>query len=75
MVQFSVTVVVNHSPRIPENSDWDVNGKRFLIRPTGKFLGQTEILKNLSRFPDWDVPNGNSFTIYKFLEFRTRFML
>ena len=25
--------------------------------------------------PGWDVPNGNSFTIQKFLEFRTSFML
>ena len=45
----------------------------FLVRPTGKFPGQTEILKRLPRFPDWDVPNGNSFTIYEFLEFRTSF--
>ena len=41
----------------------------FLVRPTGNFPGQTEILKRQSRFPDWEVPNGNSFTIYKFLEF------
>ena len=27
----------------------------FLDRPTGKFPGQTEVLKKLSRFPDWDV--------------------
>ena len=47
----------------------------FLVRPTGKFPGQAEILKRWSRFPRWDVPNGNSFTIYKFLEFRTSFML
>ena len=57
------------------NCGWDVNGKRFLVRPTGKFLGQTEILKRWSRCPRWDVPKGNSFTIYKFLEFRTSFML
>ena len=31
--------------------------------------------KRYSRFPDSDVPNRNSFTIYKFLEFRTSFML
>ena len=42
----------------------------FLVRPTGKFPGQTEILKRQSRFPDWVIPNGNLFTIYKFLEFR-----
>ena len=47
----------------------------FLIRLIGKFPGQTEILKGKSRLPGWDVPNGNSFTIYKFLEFRTSFML
>ena len=47
----------------------------FLVRPNGKFPGQTKILKWQSRFPDWDVPNGNSFTIYKFLEFRISFML
>ena len=23
------------------------------------------------QFSHWDIPNGNSFTIYKFLEFRT----
>ena len=34
-----------------------------------------KILKRKSRFPDRDVPNGNSFTIYKFLEFRTSLML
>ena len=38
-------MVVYHLPQIPENSCWDVNGKRFVIRPTGKFPGQTEILK------------------------------
>ena len=32
----------------------------FLARPTGKFLGQTEILKSQSRFPGWDVLNGSS---------------
>ena len=42
----------------------------FMVRTIGKFPGQTEILKRQSRFPSWDVPNGNSFTIYKFLEFR-----
>ena len=38
-------MVVYHLPQIPGNFGWDVNGKRFLIRPTGKFPGQTEILK------------------------------
>ena len=41
--------------------------------PRGKFPGQTKILKRLSRFPGWNVPHENSFTIYNFLEFRTRF--
>ena len=37
--------VVYHLPRIPGNSSWDVNGNDFLVRLTGKFPGQTEILK------------------------------
>ena len=37
--------VVYHLLQIPGNSCWDVSGKRFLVRPTGKFPGQTEILK------------------------------
>ena len=36
----------------------------FLVRPTGKFPGQTEIPKSYSSFPGSDVPNGSSFTIY-----------
>ena len=64
-----------HLPQISGHSGRDVNGKLFLVCPTGKFPGQTEILKRLSRFPKWNVPNGNSFTIYKFLEFRASFML
>ena len=50
----------------------------FVVRPTGKFPGQKEILKRPEKvvpFSHWDIPNGNSFTIYKFLEFRTSFML
>ena len=39
------------------------------------FVNRKQPLKRLSRFPDWDVPNGNWFTIYHFLEFRTSFML
>ena len=38
-------LIVYRLSQIPENSGWDVNGKRFLVRPTGKFPGQTEILK------------------------------
>ena len=39
-------LVVYRLSQIPRNSGWDVNGKRFLVaRPTGKFPGQTEILK------------------------------
>ena len=30
----------------------------FVVRPTGKFLGQTEILKRLSRFPGWESFEG-----------------
>ena len=38
--------VVDHLPQIPGNSCWDVNGKRFFgLSATGKFPGQTEILK------------------------------
>ena len=37
-------MVVYHLPQIPRNSGWDVNGKRFLVRPTEKFPGKTEIL-------------------------------
>ena len=67
--------IVYHLPQIPGNSCWDVNGKcfYFLGRPTWKLPGQTEILKSYSRFPSWDVPNGSSFTIHNFLEFRTSF--
>ena len=71
----SVFVVVYHLPQIPGNSGRDVNSKRFFWFVPLEIPGQTEILKRQSRFPDWDVPNGNSFTIYKFLEFRTGFML
>ena len=40
------TKVVYHLPQIPGNFGWDVDGKRFFFsRPTGKFPGQTEILK------------------------------
>ena len=37
--------VVYHLPQIPGNSCWDVNANVFVLRPTGKFPGQTEILK------------------------------
>ena len=30
--------------------------KVFLVRPTGKFPGQTQILNRKSRFAGWDVP-------------------
>ena len=51
--------VVYYLPQILGNSCWDVNGKRV--------FGSSH----------WKIPgtNGNSFTIYKFLEFRTSFML
>ena len=52
--------VVYHLPQIPGNFCWDVNGKftiyiptglnPFLVRPTGKFPGQTEILESYSLF-------------------------
>ena len=37
------------------------------------FANGKQPLKRLSRFPDLNVPNGNSFTTYNFLEFRTSF--
>ena len=37
--------VVYHLPQISGHSGRDVNGKCFLVCPTGKFRGQTEILK------------------------------
>ena len=58
------TGAVSHLPQIPGNSGWGVNGKRFFGSSHWKIPGQTEILKRWSRFPDWDVPNRNSFTIY-----------
>ena len=51
MVQFSVTVVVNHSPQIPENSDWDVNGKRFWFVPLENSWDKRKFWKGSPVFP------------------------
>ena len=37
------------------------------VRPSGKFLEKNENLKRQARFPGWNVPNGNSRSIYTFL--------
>ena len=60
-------------PQIPGNSCWDVNGKRFFGSSHWKIPGTNGNSEKVVRFPGWDVPNGNSFTIYKFLEFRASF--
>ena len=70
-----VLKVVYHLPQIPGNFGWDVNGKRFLGASQWKIPGTNGNSEKVVPFPGWDVSNGNSFTIYKFLEFRTSFML
>ena len=62
---------VYHLPQIPGNSSWDVNGKRFFVSSHWKIPGTNRNSEKVVPFPDRDVPNGNLFTIYKFLEFRT----
>ena len=73
-------MVVYHLPQIPGNSGWDVNDKRFFGSSHWKIPGtngNSEKVVPFLRFgrSNMDVPNGNLFTIYKFLEFRTSFML
>ena len=51
------------------NIGWNVNGKPFLVRPTGKFLRWTDRLKRQSCFPGWNVSNGSPRSIYTFLTF------
>ena len=69
------TRVLYHLPQIPGTSGWDVNGKRFFGSSHWKIPGTNGNSEKVVHFADWDVPNGNSSTIYKFLEFRTSFML
>ena len=68
-----VTRVVYHLPQIPGNSGWDVNGKGFFGSSHWKIPGTNRNSEKVVPFSDSDVPNGNSFAIYKFLEFRTSF--
>ena len=58
------TLVVYHLPQILGNSCWNVNGNNLK-----RFFGLSHW-----KIPSWYVPNGNSFTIYKFLV-STSFML
>ena len=62
-------------PQIPGNSGWDVNGKRFFGSSHWKIPGTNGNSEKVVPFPGGDILNGNSFTIYKFLEFGTGFML
>ena len=64
--QWSTIQVVYHLPQIPGNSGWDVNGNAFLVRSTGK---KVVPFSRLGR-SEWRFV-----TTYKFLEFRTSFML
>ena len=68
-------MVVYHLPQIPGNSYWDVNGKRFCGSSYGKIPGTNRNPEKVVPFPVGRVPKGNLFTIHKFLEFRTSFML
>ena len=68
-------LVVYHLSHIPGNCGWDVNGKRFFGSSHWKIPGTNGNSEKVVPFSRWDVPNGNSFTMYKFLEIRTSFML
>ena len=60
-------VVYNWQKKNSENSGQDVDGRQF-FGPclSGKFSKEIEILKTYSRFPGWDVLNGNSCSICMF---------
>lgn len=66
-------LVVYHLSQIPGNSGWDVNGKRFFGSYHWKIPGAHKNSEKVVPFSGWDIPNGNSFTIKKFLEFCTSF--
>ena len=62
-------------PQIPGNSGWDVNGKHFFGSSHWKIPGTNGNSEKVVPFSYCDIPNRNSFTIYKFLEFRISLML
>ena len=70
------TVVVYHLPQIPRNFGWDVNGKRFFGSSHWEIPGtngDSEKVVPFSRLTiRMEIP---AFTIYKFLDFRTSFIL
>ena len=68
-------MVVYHLPHIPGNSCWDVKGKRFCGASHWKIPGTNRNSEKVVLFSGWESSDGNSFTIYKFLEFRASFML
>ena len=63
--------VVYHLPKIPRNSGWGVNGTGSFGSFHWKIPGTSGNSGKVVRFPGWDVPNGNSCSIYTFHMFRT----
>ena len=67
----TTNVLVYHLPQIPGNFGWDVYGKRFFVSSHTKIPGTNGNCEKVVQFSRL----GRSEWNFKFLEFRTGFML
>ena len=68
-------LIVYRLSQIPENSGWDVNGKSFFGSSHWKIPGTNGNSEKVVPFSRLGRSEWKFVTIYKFLEFRTSFML